>query len=125
MTRFPFICEACTVRAVLGRELTWTSGDMQLLTLERTRLVDMAQAWASSTSQGTARYIGRPSNFGQKYGIKLSPKAPITQLPRPAVIPLLWGVLECTLQTSRKMGEGIKYNTDRSLQLAASAYHLW
>jgi hypothetical protein len=33
--------------------------------------------------------------------------------------------LEYTLQTSRKTGEGIKYNTDRRLQSAASAYHLW
>jgi hypothetical protein len=38
---------------------------------------------------------------------------------------LLWGVLEYTLQTSRKTGEGIKYNTARNLQSAASAYHLW
>jgi hypothetical protein len=42
-----------------------------------------------------------------------------------AVIPLLWGVLEYTLQTSRKTGEGIKYNTARILQSEASAYHLW
>jgi hypothetical protein len=125
MTHFPFICEACTVRAVLGRELTWTSGDIQLLMLERMRLIDMAHAWASSTLQGTARYLGRLSNFGQKYGIDLFPKAPITQPPRSAVIPLLWAVLEYTLQTSRKTGEGIKYNTARSLQSAASAYHLW
>jgi hypothetical protein len=125
MTHFPFICEACTARAVLGRELTWTSGDMQLLMLERMRLIDMAHAWASSTLQGSERFIGRLSNFGQKYGIELSPKAPITQPPRSAVIPLLWVVLEYTLQTFRKTGEGIKYNTARSLQLAASAYHLW
>jgi hypothetical protein len=125
MTRFPFICEACTVRAVLGRELTWTSGDMQLLMLERMRLIYMAHAWDSSTLQGTSRYLGRISNFGQKYGIELYPKALITQPPRSAVIPLLWGVLEYTLQTSQKKGEGIKYNTSRSLQSAASAYHLW
>jgi hypothetical protein len=125
MTRFPLICEACTVRAVLGRELTWTFGDMQLLMLERMRLVDMAHTWASSTLQGTARYLGRLSNLGQKYGIELSPKAPITQPPRSAVIPFLWGVLEYTLQTSRKKGGGIKYNTARSLQSEASAYHLW
>jgi hypothetical protein len=37
----------------------------------------------------------------------------------------LWGVLEYTLQTSWKTGEGIKYNTARSLQLAVSVYHLW
>jgi hypothetical protein len=34
-------------------------------------------------------------------------------------------VLEYTLQESRETGEGIKYNTVRSLQSAASAYHLW
>jgi phosphomannomutase len=34
-------------------------------------------------------------------------------------------VLEYALQTSRKTGEGIKYNTARSFQSAASAYHLW
>jgi hypothetical protein len=100
MTRFPFICEACTVRAVLGLELTWTSGDMQLLMLEQMRFIDMAHAWASSTLQGTARYLGRISNFGQKCSIKIFPKASITQPPRSAVIPLLWGAIEYTLQTS-------------------------
>jgi hypothetical protein len=44
MTLFPFICESCTVRAVLGRDLTWTSGDVQLLMLERVRLIDMVHA---------------------------------------------------------------------------------
>jgi hypothetical protein len=40
-------------------------------------------------------------------------------------LPLIMGVLEYTLQTSQKTGEGIKYNTAISLQSAASAYHLW
>jgi hypothetical protein len=125
MTRFPFIFEACTVRAVLGGELTWTSGDIHLVMLEWMRLIYMAHAWASSMLQGMARYLGRLSNFGQKYDIDLLPKSPITHPPRSAVIPLMWGVLEYTLQTSRKTGEGIKYNTARSLQSAASAYRLW
>jgi hypothetical protein len=101
------------------------SGDMQLLMLECIRLVDMAHAWASYTLQGIARYLCRLSNFVQKYGIELFPKALITQPPRSAIIPLLWGVLEYTLHTSRKTGEGIKYNTTRSLQSEASAYHIW
>jgi hypothetical protein len=66
MTRFPFICEACTVRAVLGREFTWTSINMQLLMLERIRLIDMAQAWTSLTLQGTASYSVGSAIFGQK-----------------------------------------------------------
>jgi hypothetical protein len=110
---------------VLGRELTWTSVDMQLLMLERMRLVDMAHAWGLSNLQGTARYLGRLRNFGQKYGIELFPKVQITQPPRSAVISLLLGVLEYTLQTSQKFGEGIKYNNAMSLQSAASIYHLW
>jgi hypothetical protein len=125
MTRFPFICEACTIRAVLGKELTWTSGGIRFFIVERMRLIYMAPAWDSSTLHGTARYFGQLSKFWQKYGIEIFPKAPITQPPRSAVIPLLWGVLEYTLKTYRKMGEGIKYNTARSLQSAASAYHLW
>jgi hypothetical protein len=125
MTHFLFIFETCTVKAVLGRELTWTSDDIQLLMLEYMRLIDMAHTWDLSTLQGTARYLSRLSNFGQKYGVDLFPKAPLTQPPWSAIIPLLWAVLEYTLQTSQKTGEGIKYNTTRSLQSAASAYHLW
>jgi hypothetical protein len=68
--------------------------------LERMRLIDMVHDWASLTLQGTARYLGWLSNFGQKYGIDIFPKAPITQPPRSAVIPLLCAVLEYTLQTS-------------------------
>jgi hypothetical protein len=96
MTCFPFICESCTVRTVLRRELTWMAGDIQLLMLERMRLVDMAQASDWLTLQGAARYLGWLSNFGQKYGIDLFTAAPITQPPRSAVIPL---------QTSRKTGD--------------------
>jgi hypothetical protein len=84
MTRFPFICESCTLRAILRRELTWTPGDIQLLMLERMRLIDIAHAWASSTLHGTARHLGRISNFRQKYGIDLFPSDQITQPPRSA-----------------------------------------
>jgi hypothetical protein len=98
---------------------------MQLLMLKWMRLVDMSHAWASSTLQVKSKYLGQLSNFGQTYGIEIFPKAPITQHPRSAVIPLMWGISEYTLQTSRKTGEGIKYNTARSFQSAASAHHLW
>jgi hypothetical protein len=89
------------------------------------RLIDMAHAWDFSTLQGTARCLSRLRNLGQRYGIDIFPAAPITQPPWLAVISLLWGVLEYTLQTSQKTGEGIKYNTIISLQSAASVYHLW
>ena len=43
-----FICEACTVRAVLLRELTGHD-DWKLLCFERMRILDMAHYWASGT----------------------------------------------------------------------------
>jgi hypothetical protein len=118
MTRFPLICESCTVRAILGRELTLMSGDIQLLILDRMRLIDMAHAWASSTLQGGGQ--------GTSVGSTISGRnTASTQPPQSSVIPLLWGVLEYTLQTSRKTVKGIKYNTARNLQSAVSAYHFW
>jgi hypothetical protein len=44
----PFICEACTVRSVLGCELTSTT-DGHLLALERMRILDMAHSWSAGT----------------------------------------------------------------------------
>jgi hypothetical protein len=96
-----------------------------MLMLERMRLIEMVPSWASSTLQGTATYLGRLSKLRQRYGIDIFPKAPITQPPRSASVPLLWAVLEYTLQTSRKTGKGIKYDTARSLQSVASVYRLW
>jgi hypothetical protein len=46
MTRFPFIYESCTIRAVLGRELNWLSRDIQLLVIKRMRFINMAHTWA-------------------------------------------------------------------------------
>jgi hypothetical protein len=125
MMRFPFICEACTIHAILGWELTWIPGDLQLLMLEWIRLIDMAHDWAPSTLQGMTRHLGWLENVGRKYGIEPFHAAPITQPLRSALSPLLWGVFEYSLQTSRKTEEGIKYNTAWSLQSAASSYHLW
>jgi hypothetical protein len=48
-----FVCEACTIRAHLGRELAWHGSDFKLLALERPLLIDMAHSWATGTH---ARY---------------------------------------------------------------------
>ena len=44
-----FICEACTVRAVKERELSWKADDTALVMLEQMRLIDMAHNWAIGT----------------------------------------------------------------------------
>jgi hypothetical protein len=44
-----FICEACTVRSVLKRELLLYPSDTVLLMLERARLIDLTNHWARGT----------------------------------------------------------------------------
>jgi hypothetical protein len=44
-----FICEACTVRSVLKRELSLYPSDTVLLMLERARLIDLTNHWARGT----------------------------------------------------------------------------
>ena len=43
-----FVCEACTVRAVVNRELH-SREDYALMALERMRLIDVAHYWAPAT----------------------------------------------------------------------------
>ena len=64
-----FVCEVCTVRSVLGRELT-SPGDRQLLVLERIRMIDIACSWSSNTHKGlTNRTIDLVPLAIQKYFI--------------------------------------------------------
>jgi hypothetical protein len=51
-----FICELCQVRAILGRDLHREARDIQLLGLERMRMIDCRNSW----QQGTlSKYGGR------------------------------------------------------------------
>ena len=62
-TNLPFICELCTTRVYLQREIDpFDSSDMQLLMLERIRMIDMAHAWPPKNlpqSCSTLRRINR------------------------------------------------------------------
>ena len=44
-----YMCEACTGRAVLGRELGESDEDVSILLLERMRMIDIANRWAQCT----------------------------------------------------------------------------
>ena len=52
-----FICEACTVRAILERELHRPSVGW-ILRFERMRLIDIAHHWAVGTQRVTSRKSG-------------------------------------------------------------------
>jgi len=56
-----FVCEGCTVLAILDRELHGKA-DFVLLILERMRMIDVAHKWAPKTHiryQGKLRFLQR------------------------------------------------------------------
>ena len=70
-----FICECCTVRAVLDRELTGVE-DWKLLCYERMRILDIAHSWSLGTHkqyQGKLNFVAAwDSHFGMKILLNLS-----------------------------------------------------
>ena len=69
-TSLPFICELCTTRTQLGRELDALSPeDILLLKLERMRMIDVAHAWAPTTLQNACRSLRRTNNFFSSHNI--------------------------------------------------------
>ena len=57
-TNLPFICELCTTRTQLGRELDpHITSDHHLIRLERMRMIDAAHAWAPRTLQNACNTI--------------------------------------------------------------------
>jgi hypothetical protein len=95
-----FVCKACTVRAVLNRELTGPE-DWKLLCFERKHLLDMAHSWAEGTHklyQGKIHFL---QWFGQRFGLQVLMKHPITKPPISNEIPLTWAQLSYSLQMGR------------------------
>jgi hypothetical protein len=124
-----FVCEACTVRSVLDRELVGAD-DWKLMCFERMRLLDMAHCWAEGTHkvyQSKIRFLRR---FEATFGVKVLSAQPLTRPPIGDEIPLTWAMLSYSLQQGRrKTTDGhymtLSYSTVRQLRSAASQYMAW
>jgi hypothetical protein len=122
VTRFPFVCEIFTVRANIGREMTFQSSDCWLLALERIHLIDSAHGWAESTLSDFGRHIKKLNDFCQCFEMPYFRGPAFQHHSVSGSIPLLWCMEDYTLQSSnnKKYGEvsRIKYYAARSLQSA-------
>jgi hypothetical protein len=77
-----FICEACTVREELDRELTQLPPDLGLLALERARLIDMSHHWAEASLTQYHTKLNMLRRFGYSFGVTvLSPSVLLTLKP--------------------------------------------
>jgi hypothetical protein len=123
-----FICEACTVRAVLQRELLYASHDLALLALERARLIDMLNSWSEGTHaryQGHLRYI---TKFETEFGVAILSPTILQCPPHSAAIPTMWAQQRYALQPSpsaRRQGESLAFGTVRGIRSAVSQFYQW
>lgn len=120
-----FICECCTVRQVLSRELG-APGDLWLLKLERMRILDVAHAWASGTYKTYKGKLDYLSRFQQSHpGMRLMGVGKAFSPPCPRSIPLMWAELDYSVRGNRKGNKehGVAFGTVRQLRSAAS--HHW
>lgn len=117
-----FICEVCTVRAVLGREL-WYETDQLLLALERMRILDIAHSWAVSTHRQYQNRLRHLVEFHKSFRIPLGgPLHPVSP-PVSRVIPLMWlHEYQALLPSARSRQEGPMIKQFGSIRGYRSAY---
>lgn len=125
----PFICEACTVRAQLGRELTKSREHLALLMLERMRVIDQANAWSVGTHSNYQALLGKLVRFERAFGVNLLRPTELCHPPRHPSIGVMWAQQHYTLQSPSsshsQSGDRILFGTARGLRSAASQYYLW
>jgi len=124
-----FVCEACTVRAVLQEELGFFAWDFALLMLERVRLVDISNKWATSTLTSYQSKFNVFSEFDRVFHTtSLQPTRPVHPPCGPS-IPLMWTqewymLFPSDWRRKNPLRErNITFGTGRGLRSAAS--HFW
>jgi hypothetical protein len=118
-----FVCELCQVRCIINRELLDQTQDLELLLMERMRLIDSLSWWKKSTMQTYGPYLTFLERFEQQYGACVLNPTHLMQPPYLAGIPLIWAQQLYSLRMYK--GERIKFNTIRMLRSAASLYYTW
>jgi hypothetical protein len=116
-----FICELCQVRGIINRELQTRAKDLELLLIERMRLIDSLSWWQNSTLKTYGPYLGFLERFEDYYGARVLRPTVLVRPPNSPGIALVWAQQLYSLR--RYQGDRIKFNTIRMLRSAASLYY--
>jgi hypothetical protein len=123
-----FICEACTVRCVLKRELRG-GRDHHLLSLERMRLLDVAHSWAPGSFKSYQPYLRAVRRFQEDWGVHIIPQPNLRHPPCDPTIPLMWCQEAYGLRPGRRRGNGdsdqVSFATIRQLRAAVAHHEAW
>lgn len=126
-----FICEACTVRSVLEREIGHTAADLCLLMLERARLIDTMNHWAKGSLQAYQTKFRIIQNFASTFQVPILKPTTLLAPPRGAAIKLMWAQERYSLYPSEwrkknsNLADTIKFGTIRGLRSAAAHFWIW
>ena len=129
MPEFPnFICEACTVRTAIGRELRAYAPDIALMMLERMRIIDVVHAWSQGTHKQYQMRLRQLRRFEGTFGVSILQETPLIAPPSSTAISIMWAQQQYALQPTRRRGQGapmttVQYNTVRSLRSAAAHFY--
>ena len=120
-----FICEACTVRQFVGRELV--PSDTQLLMLQRMRLLDIISYWAKGTHATYSGKIRVIQEFERRFKVEILKPTFLEHPPLDRAIPLMWCQQLYSLQHSQSrydkdVAVPLAFSTIRALRSAASQY---
>lgn len=123
-----FICELCTVRAVLGRELRHEPHDYALLGLERMRLLDVMNSWAMGTHQQYQSKLRVIRGFEQTYGVPILRLTPVDRPPTSPAIPLGWCQEQYALRSSDRSHKvdadaTVSFGATRAIRSAANMFY--
>ena len=88
---FPnFICELCTVRSVLDRELYFRGRDSLLLAYERIRMIDTVNSWAAGTHKAYQSKLRVIREFEANFQMNVLVNTPVERPPSSRAIALMW-----------------------------------
>jgi hypothetical protein len=127
-----FICEACTVRAILDRELTGPD-DRKLLCFDRIRILDLVHFWSAGTTSTYQSKLKVVDLFDATYDLPATTGRILrrTRLERHHTgpeIPLQWLQESYSLRLMKgRDGDlhPLSFETTRQLRSAGSQFYAW
>ena len=122
-----FVCESCTVRSVLKRELHQPE-DASLLALERIRIIDMAHSWSRNTHASYRSKIRTIEAFQSKYQVCILPARPLLRPRNTPDIGLMWCQEAHSLEAGVARDQErltMAFGTIRQLRAAVSQRLTW
>lgn len=118
-----FICEKCTVRSVLNRELDYAN-DWRLMCFERMRILDMAHSWSTGTHDQYQRKLTALRRFERQFGVPVLVRSQLKRPPYGPEVTLAWAQEQYSLRPG--IGDSkVTFGTIRQLRSAASQFFTW